>query len=245
MGISDNDKNAFMATVHEMDRSLGLDLILHTPGGDIAATESLVHYLRQMFGTNIRAIIPQISMSAGTMLACACREIVMGKHSNLGPIDPQFGGIPANGVLKEFEQAKKEVKADPDLARVWSVIIGRYHPTFIGECKKAVDWSKKIVADWLASGMLAKEKDARAKARRTVEKLFRQGDKTTHSRHIHVDECHRIGLKITRLETLPGGMQDKVLTVHHAYMHTMANTNAAKIIENHLGRAMVIHARQA
>ena len=34
--ISDQDKAALMATVYKLDRSKGLDLILHTPGGDIA-----------------------------------------------------------------------------------------------------------------------------------------------------------------------------------------------------------------
>src|SRR3989339_460057 len=65
--INDLDKNAFMTTIHELDKSKGLDLILHTPGGDLAATESLVEYLRSIFGTNVRAIIPQLAMSAGTM----------------------------------------------------------------------------------------------------------------------------------------------------------------------------------
>jgi len=82
--INDNDKNGFMTTIHELDRTKGLDLILHTPGGDAAATESLVYYLRQMFG-DIRAIIPQLAMSAGTMIAMSCRTIVMGKQSSLGP----------------------------------------------------------------------------------------------------------------------------------------------------------------
>jgi ClpP class serine protease len=44
--ISDADKNGFMTAIHGMDRSKGLDLLLHTPGGDAAATESLVGYLR-------------------------------------------------------------------------------------------------------------------------------------------------------------------------------------------------------
>ena len=40
--INDEDKNGFLATVHKLDRNLGLDLILHTPGGNLAATESIV-----------------------------------------------------------------------------------------------------------------------------------------------------------------------------------------------------------
>lgn len=73
----------------------------------VAATESLIDYLKKMFGTNIVAFISQIAMSAGTMIACACRNI---KQSSLGPIDPQFNGIPAQGVLDEFERAAQEIK---------------------------------------------------------------------------------------------------------------------------------------
>ncbi|MGH6922412.1 MAG: SDH family Clp fold serine proteinase [Propylenella sp.] len=73
--IGDEDKNGFMLCIHKLDRSKGLDLFLHTPGGGGAATASLVHYLRQMFGNDIRAFVPQLAMSAGTLIACACREI--------------------------------------------------------------------------------------------------------------------------------------------------------------------------
>src|SRR5580692_5685080 len=49
--INDEDKNGFMTTVHNLDRTVGLDLILHTPGGGIAATQSIMSYLHKMFGT--------------------------------------------------------------------------------------------------------------------------------------------------------------------------------------------------
>ena len=68
--ISDEDKNGFMMAIHKLERDKGLDLILHTEGGNIAATQSLVDYLHKMFGDNIRALVPQIAMSAGTMIAC-------------------------------------------------------------------------------------------------------------------------------------------------------------------------------
>ena len=44
--VNDADKNGFMTVIHGLDRSKGLDLVLHTPGGDVAATESLVDYFR-------------------------------------------------------------------------------------------------------------------------------------------------------------------------------------------------------
>lgn len=43
--ITSDDKNGFMMAIHWMSHSKGLDLILHTPGGDVAATESLIDYL--------------------------------------------------------------------------------------------------------------------------------------------------------------------------------------------------------
>lgn len=112
-GIVDEDKNGLMMAVHQLPRGRGLDLILHTPGGGIAATQSIVDYLHKMFGTDIRAIVPQIAMSAGTIIACSSEQIIMGTHSNLGPIDPQIQGRPAYGILHEFKKALKEIKVDP------------------------------------------------------------------------------------------------------------------------------------
>lgn len=63
-GINDNDVNAFMNCISGLDKSKGVDLILHTPGGEVGATESIINYLRQIFGINIRVIVPQIAMSA-------------------------------------------------------------------------------------------------------------------------------------------------------------------------------------
>ncbi|MDR2502469.1 MAG: hypothetical protein LBC78_04390, partial [Oscillospiraceae bacterium] len=37
--INDSDLRGFMSTVFQLDKKIGLDLILHTPGGDPAATE--------------------------------------------------------------------------------------------------------------------------------------------------------------------------------------------------------------
>jgi hypothetical protein len=236
--INDDDKNGFMATIHTLDRNKGLDLILHTPGGDVAATESIVHYIRQMFGLDVRAIIPQIAMSAGTMIACSCKEIIMGKQSNIGPIDPQFNGIPCYGVLDEFKRALEQVKSDSAVIPIWQTVISKYHPTFIGECQNAIDWSSQIVKDWLADNMFKDHLDPKHEASRVVDKLSDHDGTKTHARHIHLEEAELLGLHIEKLEN-DQKLQDLVLTVHHAYMHSFANSNYARIIENHIGRAII------
>lgn len=238
--INDDDKNGLMNAVHGLDRSLGLDLILHTPGGDLAAAESIVHYLRQMFGFDIRAIVPQIAMSAGTMISCACKEIVMGKQSNIGPFDPQLGGLPAHGVLEEFEMAIERVKADPQSTPIWQTIISKYHPTFLGECQKAIELADMVVNGWLVTGMFSGEEDAVTKARNILLALNDHSGTKTHSRHLHIEDAVGLGLKVVRLED-DAELQDLVLTVHHSYMHTFANTPAGKIIENHVGSVIVMN----
>lgn len=45
--INDEDLNGFMMAVHHLDRSKGLDLILHTPGGNMAATQAIVDYIHK------------------------------------------------------------------------------------------------------------------------------------------------------------------------------------------------------
>lgn len=239
LSIDDNDKNAFMATVHGLDRSRGLDLILHTPGGSLAAAESIVDYLRRMFGTDVRAFVPQLAMSAGTMIACSCKEIILGKQSNLGPIDPQFGGVPAYGVLAEFKKAVEEVKNNPASIPMWQTIIGKYHPTFIGQCEHAIEWSKEVVEKWLVTGMFAGQRAAVSKARKVVKALSSPELVRSHSRHIHIEDCRKLGLNIVELETDPV-LQDLVLTTHHTFMQTFTEApQAVKIIENHMGVAMV------
>jgi ATP-dependent protease ClpP protease subunit len=205
--LSDDDKNALMMTIHQLDRTKGLDLFLHTPGGSVAAAESLIDYLHQMFGNELRAIVPQIAMSAGTMLACSCKSIVMGTHSNLGPIDPQVNGFPAQGVLDEVKTAHDEIVADPSKLQIWQFILGKYNPTFVGQCQQAIDWSKDLVRKQLRGNMLAGDADADYKASRIVERLSDYSLNKAHNRHIHMQDCIDLGLKVERLES-DGELQD-------------------------------------
>jgi ATP-dependent protease ClpP protease subunit len=242
--LSDADKTGFMSAIHGLDRAKGLDLILHTPGGDAAATESLVRYLRSMFNANIRAIVPELAMSAGTMVACACSEIVMGKHSSLGPIDPQFNGLPAHGVTEEFEKAQKEIKAQGQLAAfLWTPIIAKYPPTFVGECYKAIEWTKQIVKEWLQTGMCSGEANPALAADKIVRELADHALTKSHARHIAIDRAREIGLKVVALEE-DQKLQDAVLSVHHCCIQTLSATNAVKIIENHSGVAFVVAQQQ-
>lgn len=237
LGINDNDKNGFMTAVHGLDSQKGLDLILHTPGGEVAATESIIDYLTKKF-EDIRVIVPQIAMSGGTMIACAGNKIVMGKQSSLGPIDPQFNGLPAHGILEEFKQAHDEIKKDNSKIAVWRPIISQYHPTLIGECQKAVKWSGVIAKNALEKRMLKNNPNKAKIIANILKELTSHSVTLSHARHFSDEKCKELGLDIESLEDNQN-FQDAVLTIHHAFMHTLTATPAFKIIENHNGVAFI------
>lgn len=244
LGISDADKNGFMSVIKGLDRDRGLDLLLHTPGGDMAATESLVDYLRAMFGNDIRAVIPQLAMSGGTIMALACKQIVMGKESSIGPIDPQFGSMAATGLLQEFERIREEIKKDSANALLWEPILRKINPGFITECENAVRWARVMAERFLKENMFANVKGAPAKISKIINHLTEKQTTITHGRHIGLDEAKEIfGDRIVLLEE-DQKLQDLVLTVHHACIVTLQATPAFKMVENHTGRAFMQQAQQ-
>ena len=78
-----------------------------------------------------------------------------------------------------------------------------------------------------------------AKAAKVVKYLSDHDNTKTHARHLTIDEAESIGLKVVKLETNQV-VQDLVLTTHHAFMHTFANSKAVKIMENHMENAVVM-----
>ena len=232
--INDLDMNGFKAVIPGLSPGKGLDLILHTPGGEVAATEAIVDYLRAKFGANIRVIVPQLAMSAGTMIACAAKEVLMGKHSSLGPIDPQIGNVAAQGVVQEFKRAHKEIKKDPSKIAVWRPIIAQYHPTLVGECEQWIAWANEMAREWLETGMLKGRKMAKKEAKRIVDKLTNPGLTKSHSRHLSAQFCKKIGMTVEMMES-DQKLQDAVLSLHHACMLTLMETASGKIIANHNG----------
>jgi hypothetical protein len=232
--INDEDKHGFMAVFAGLDFAKGLDLILHSPGGDIAATESIIDYLRSKFNRDIRAIVPQISMSGGTMISLASREIIMGSHSNLGPIDPQIGGRPAIAILKEFERARSEIAQNPANAFLWQPILQHYGPTLLSTAQHNIQWAEDIGKKTLIEGMFRDDPAAEDKANSIVDFLLSHDLHKAHGRHLHRSELRQKGLVIVDLEDDPS-LQDAALSVHHACMLTVGNYNVGKLIENHSG----------
>lgn len=244
ISITAEDIQGFMEVMHGLPVG-GLDLVIHLPGGSAEAAESIVSYIRSRFN-DVRVFVPHAAMSAATMLACSANRIVMGKHSFLGPIDPQFIigtelgriSVAAHAIEEQFDLAKKEIQANSALLPVWLPIIRQYGPALIVQCQLARDLSKTLVADWLAKYMFATLPNATQIGDDIATQLADHAAFKSHSRFIDRNQAKSFGLLVDDLEANQI-LQDDTLSVFHATMHTFNATPCVKIIENHLGKAFL------
>jgi len=240
--INEEDIQGFMEALVGIkgDR---LDIVLHTGGGSAETTEAIVSYLRKKFNY-IRVIIPQAAMSAGTMLACSADEIVMAKHSSLGPIDPQFvlqtsvgiQALPAHAIIEQFEMAKKECAENPANMNSWLPMLSQYGPALLVRCKNQIEFSKNTVEKWLNDYMFKNSKNNRAA--QIAYSLCDHNSLKTHFKHIDSIEGKKMGLNITELES-DQILQEKVLTAFHACNLSFNFSSVSKIIANHYGNSFI------
>jgi len=240
LSITHEDIEGFMEVIYGLNGH-ALDLILHSPGGQPDAAEAVVTYLRSKF-KDIRVIVPHEAMSAATLIACAADRILMGRHSYLGPVDPQiqYGvySVPAQAVVDQFQRAKDEIAQDPRTLAVWIPILQQYGPALIEQCENAKELSKELVSSWLERWMFRKARKRQQRAKAVSDALTDYRRWRIHSRPLHASYLKSLGLAVDLLED-DQRLQDLVLTVYHATMHTFSGTPAVKIIENHLGRSFI------
>ena len=97
--IDINDSEDVMRAIELTDPEVGIDLVLHTPGGLVLAATQIARAIRNRKG-KVTVLVPHYAMSGGTLIGLAADEIVMSPHAVLGPVDPQLGEYPAASVVK-------------------------------------------------------------------------------------------------------------------------------------------------
>lgn len=105
--IDIEDSEAILRAIRLTPPEMPLDLVLHTPGGLVLASEQIACALKRHKG-KVTVFIPHYAMSGGSLIAMAADEIMMDPNAVLGPVDPQLGGLqgyfPAVSILKALEQ---------------------------------------------------------------------------------------------------------------------------------------------
>jgi len=169
--INIEDSEQVLTAIRLTDKNVPIDLILHTPGGLVLASEQIAESLLRHPG-KVTVFVPHYAMSGGTMIALAADELVMDENAVLGPLDPQLGQYPAASLVKVLET--KPIKDIDDQT--------------VNVAVKALKQVKLTAKNLLAKHM------AEEKAEETAE-LLTQGT-WTHDYPIDVTQVAGLGLTV-------------------------------------------------
>jgi ClpP class serine protease len=178
--ISIEDSEQVLRAIRLTPPEVPIDLILHTPGGLVLATEQIARALIR-HPSKVTVFVPHYAMSGGTMLALAADEIVMDANAVLGPVDPQLGNMAAASVLQVLEQ--KPIEKIDDQTIIMADL-----------SKKAIAQVQRFVRT-LLQDEIPQQKIAPENIDRIIDVLTT--GKITHDCPIPVEEASEIGLPIT------------------------------------------------
>jgi ClpP class serine protease len=172
--IDIDDSEAVLRAIRLTPDETPIDLLLHTPGGLVLASEQIAYALRSHPG-KVTVLVPHYAMSGGTLLALAADEIVMDEAAVLGPVDPQLGDMPAASLVRVA--GRKPLERLDDRTLVLADV-----------AEKALRHMKQVVRNLLAERMDADKADSLA------EELA--GGHYTHDDPITVTEAQALGLPV-------------------------------------------------
>ncbi len=107
-----DDLEDVLSAIVTSDTSRPLDIVLHTQGGNSFTGRQIARAIKSHQARKT-VFVPYFAMSAGSRIALAADQIVMGAHAMLGPIDTQLYAGPAPSIVqlskvKPFESISDE-----------------------------------------------------------------------------------------------------------------------------------------
>lgn len=175
--IDIEDSEAVLRAIRLTPHEMPIDLVLHTPGGLVLASEQIACALKRHKG-RVTVFIPHYAMSGGSLIAMAADEIVMDPNAVLGPVDPQLGGpqgyYPAVSILKALEQPNPNRDDE-------TLILGDV-------AKKAIDQVYQTVYSLLLKHNTPEKADE-------IAKMLSEG-RWTHDYPIDLEKAKEMGLPV-------------------------------------------------
>jgi hypothetical protein len=126
--ITRSDANRVYSCVANADRKKPILLAITSRGGDIAAAYFIAKVCRESTDQQFKVAVPREAKSAATLICCGADEIHMGSLSELGPIDPQFGNIPALALKHSVEHIAQLTAEYPAAKELFSEYLSRTLP---------------------------------------------------------------------------------------------------------------------
>lgn len=184
-----------------------VDLLIETAGGFTDATEGLVS-LVQKLAPDLRVIVVRSAKSNGTLLCLAASTIVMGPTSELGPIEPSWGGTPCT------------VLATPEIANQ-NFPLHKYGVW-------ALEQTKALAKRLLTQGMMRGQGAQKVEA--TVSALSSRDVYFSHGSVIDSTEAMELGLNVTVLSE-NDALWKKLWLLHCMYDHDCRRDRYLKVFE--------------
>jgi ClpP class serine protease len=172
--IDIEDSEAVLRAIRMTPDDTPIDLVLHTPGGLVLASEQIAYALRDHPG-KVTVLVPHYAMSGGTLIALAADEIRMDPVAVLGPVDPQLGDLPAASIVRTVQ--KKPLERIDDRTLIMADV-----------AEKALRHMKDVVRRLLST------RGDPQKAEAIAEELA--GGHYTHDDPITVEEARALGLPV-------------------------------------------------
>jgi len=175
--ITIEDSEQILRAIRLTPDDMPIDIILHTPGGLVLASEQIAHAIKK-HPARVTVFVPHYAMSGGTFIALAADEIVMEENAVLGPVDPQIGGYPAASIINVLKS--KPIKEIDDETLMLSDIAG-----------KAVNQVRESIHNILKDKFPEDPEKARQ-----LSKIFTEG-RWTHDYPITYEELTQMGLPVS------------------------------------------------
>ena len=181
-----------------------LSVILHTGGGIVEIVERIVRVFRHHY-KEVKFLVPDQAMSAGTVLALSGDDILMDYHSCLGPIDPQLlkDGrlIPALSYLSQYEKLVEKSRKEA-LATAEIVLLNKLDLAELEQFGHARELSISLIQHWLTKYKFkdwkVDEKKKEERARDIASRLNDHDRWLTHGRRLDMQTLQdELNLKIT------------------------------------------------
>jgi hypothetical protein len=200
--IDRDDTVPFVDLLHNVPPGEDLDLLLHTPGGDIDAAEKLAAMMRKRVGeAKLRVVVPDLAKSAGTLMALAADELVMSDSSELGPIDPQIRLADAHGnliqhsvqsYLDAYDEHTAALRADSmnDAARLMLAKMDPHTVRFFAGVRAR---AQRLAEDQLKLGMF---RGGTGNYTLVASKLMDTNRWVSHGQMIDSDDAQVLGLTV-------------------------------------------------
>ena len=202
--IEHNDALQFRDLLHRVGDGEDIELLLHTPGGDIDTADRLIHMIREKVGdATFRIVVPHLAKSAGTLMVLGADAVVMSDTSELGPIDPQVLIPDSTGTLRwaaaqsyldAYKTHSEALRDNPeDLPS--EIMFRKLDPVVRQRCVAAKRRSRSLAEDLLKRGMFREGGNWTA----TADRLIDTEEWQAHSQGISMYDATDIGLRVHRI----------------------------------------------